>query len=174
MLRLLDHHEDAHHPTLRQRRAVLHPAIGHRDAAQLGEFRPAHLLRGLAVRFPASGVPAAAVPAPVAVPEVFAAAPVPEQPAPAPQAPQVVMLDQNPDGLLLMAAPLPCVQCRQPSVYRAQGHPMHLGGFCRPVAAVQAATAPAAPAAAPAPPAAPVAPTPKPSSRKSAPPGSRG
>ncbi|MFI9163410.1 hypothetical protein [Kitasatospora aureofaciens] len=49
----------------------------------------------------------------------------------------------------------------QPSVYRAQGHPMHLGGFCRPVAAVQAATAL-------------VAPTLKPSSRKSAPPGSRG
>ncbi|MFJ2582751.1 helix-turn-helix domain-containing protein [Kitasatospora aureofaciens] len=86
---------------------------------------------------PAEAEPAraAAVPVPT-VPEAFAAA-VSEQPAPA--AAQLVMLDQNPDGSLLMAAPAPCVQCGQPSVYRAQGLPMHLGGFCRPgvVPAVQ-------------------------------------
>ncbi|MFJ4799136.1 telomere-associated protein Tap [Kitasatospora purpeofusca] len=119
---------------------------------QRGDY--ARLLRGLAARFPAPQPPVATV-----VPEAFAAAPVAEQPAPAAQP---VMLDQNPDGSLLMAAPAPCVQCGQPSVYRAQGHPMHLGGFCRPVAAVPAVQqqpAPVAPAAATAPePAASVAP----------------
>ncbi|MFI6158186.1 telomere-associated protein Tap [Kitasatospora sp. NPDC051170] len=111
---------------------------------QRGDY--ARLLRGLAARFPAPQSPVAAV-----VPEAFAAAPVAEQPAPAAQ---LVMLDQNPDGSLLMAAPAPCVQCGQPSVYRAQGTPMHLGGFCRPVAAVPAVQqqpAPVAPAAAAAP-----------------------
>ncbi|MFB7668340.1 helix-turn-helix transcriptional regulator [Kitasatospora sp. NPDC056138] len=118
---------------------------------QRGDY--ARLLRGLAARFPAPQPPVAAV-----VPEAFAAAPVAEQPAPSAQP---VMLDQNPDGSLLMAAPAPCVQCGQPAVYRAQGHPMHLGGFCRPVAApaVQQQPAPVAPAAAVAPePAASVAP----------------
>ncbi len=121
---------------------------------QRGKY--AELLRGLAARFPPP-VTEQPAPAPVAVPEAFAAAPVPEQAAPA----QLVMLDQKPDGSLLMAAPLPCVQCGQPSVYRAQGLPMHLGGFCRPGAtpAVPAAMQPveqtpavarqAAPAAAP-------------------------
>ncbi|MEU3564578.1 telomere-associated protein Tap [Kitasatospora sp. NPDC006786] len=118
---------------------------------QRGDY--ARLLRGLAARFPAPQSPVAAV-----VPEAFAAAPVAEQPAPAAQ---LVMLDQNPDGSLLMAEPAPCVQCGQPSVYRAQGHPMHLGGFCRPAAApvVQQQPTPVAPAAAVAPePAASVAP----------------
>ncbi|MFI9332646.1 telomere-associated protein Tap [Kitasatospora sp. NPDC052868] len=109
----------------------------------------ARLLRGLAARFPAPQPPAAAV-----VPEAFAAAPVAEQPAPSAPAAQLVMLDQNPDGSLLMAAPAPCVQCGQPSVYRAQGHPMHLGGFCRPSAAPVAVAAPE-PAASVAPVAAP-------------------
>ena len=96
-------------------------------------------------------VPAAA---PAPVPKTVTA-PVSEPPAPTAQ---LVMLDQNPDGSLLMAAPLPCVQCGQPSVYRAQGHPMHLGGFCRP-GAVPAAVqpAPAVPAAGPATVGAPVA-----------------
>ncbi|MFF7459569.1 telomere-associated protein Tap [Kitasatospora sp. NPDC008115] len=91
---------------------------------QRGDY--ARLLRGLAARFPAPEQQPAA-----AVPEAFAAAPPAEQPAPAAQ---VVMLDQNPDGSLLMQQPAPCVQCGQPSVYRAQGLPMHLGGFCRPAA----------------------------------------
>ncbi|WP_030460224.1 helix-turn-helix domain-containing protein [Kitasatospora sp. NRRL B-11411] len=74
--------------------------------------------------------------------------------------PQAVMLDQHPDGSLVMAAAAPCVQCGQPSVYRAQGRPMHLGGFCRPPAPAPGAlpeplavprTAVAAPVAAPEP-----------------------
>ncbi|MGK4578494.1 telomere-associated protein Tap [Kitasatospora sp. HPMI-4] len=76
--------------------------------------------------------PAASPAALGTAPEAFVAAPTPEQSAPATPTAQVVMLDQNPDGSLLMVAPEPCVQCGQPSVYRAQGHPMHLGGFCRP------------------------------------------
>ncbi|WP_371476389.1 helix-turn-helix transcriptional regulator [Kitasatospora sp. NBC_00315] len=93
-----------------------------------------------------------AVAAPAAPVSKTATAPVSEPPAPTAQ---LVMLDQNPDGSLLMAAPAPCVQCGQPSVYRAQGHPMHLGGFCRPAAAPAAmqpapVAVPAAPAAAPA------------------------
>ncbi|GAA2780815.1 telomere-associated protein Tap [Kitasatospora aburaviensis] len=89
---------------------------------------------------PAEAAQQTATPAaPATVPEAFAAAPVSGQPAPAAQP---VMLDQNPDGSLLMGAPAPCVQCGQPSVYRSQGHPMHLGGFCRP-AAVPAAPQPA-------------------------------
>ncbi|MGW3053336.1 telomere-associated protein Tap, partial [Kitasatospora sp. NPDC001175] len=96
-----------------------------------GEARAAYakLLEGIAAQL-APAQPASAVPAPV-VPEAYAA-----------PAPQPVMLDQNPDGSLLMAPPAPCVRCGNPSVYRAQGHPMHLGGFCRP-----AASAPAVPAA---------------------------
>ncbi|MGK4578462.1 helix-turn-helix domain-containing protein [Kitasatospora sp. HPMI-4] len=105
----------------------------------------ARLLDGLAARFPAPEEPAAA---PALAP------PAPEQQA-AP-APQQVMLDQNPDGSLAMAEAASCVQCGQPSVYRAQGRPMHLGGWCRPAAAPapspaapqaeQSAPAPAAPA----------------------------
>ncbi|MFJ6141577.1 telomere-associated protein Tap [Kitasatospora sp. NPDC092286] len=110
---------------------------------QRGDY--ARLLRGLAARFPAPGVPAAADAAPV-VPEAFAAVPVAEQPVPPAQP---VMLDQNPDGSLLMQQPALCVQCGQPSVYRCQGLPMHLGGFCRPstAPAVQQQPAPVAPAA---------------------------
>ncbi|MER5642313.1 helix-turn-helix transcriptional regulator [Kitasatospora sp. NPDC002227] len=84
------------------------------------------LLEGLAARFPAFEQQSAA---PVA-PQPQAPAQALEQSAA--QVPQPVMLDQNPDGSLLMAAAAPCVQCGQPSVYRAQGRPMHLGGFCRP------------------------------------------
>ncbi|MFE3114197.1 helix-turn-helix transcriptional regulator, partial [Kitasatospora indigofera] len=85
---------------------------------------------------PAETTPETPAPVPAATP----AAPAPNTvtaPASEPPTPtaQLVMLDQNPDGSLLMTAPLPCVQCGQPSVYRAQGHPMHLGGFCRPSAA---------------------------------------
>ncbi|MFG3053614.1 multiprotein-bridging factor 1 family protein [Kitasatospora sp. NPDC048239] len=86
------------------------------------------LLEGLAARFPA---PEQQPAAPVA-PQPQAPAQAPEQPAA--QVPQPVMLDQNPDRSLLMAPAAPCVQCGQPSVYRAQGRPMHLGGFCRPAA----------------------------------------
>ncbi|WP_441248356.1 telomere-associated protein Tap [Kitasatospora sp. McL0602] len=102
----------------------------------------ARLLRGLAERFPAPELPESPELTDVPVPELAAEAPQANAVAPA----QLVMLDQNPDGSLLMAPPAPCVQCGQPSVYRAQGLPMHLGGFCRPAAV----PVPAAPAAAPA------------------------
>ncbi|MFC8719612.1 helix-turn-helix domain-containing protein, partial [Kitasatospora sp. NPDC057198] len=64
---------------------------------------------------------------------------------------QAVLLDQHPDGSLVMAAAAPCVQCGQPSVYRAQGSPMHLGGFCRPPAPAAGPAPTPAPAAGPAP-----------------------
>ncbi|MCC9312165.1 helix-turn-helix transcriptional regulator [Kitasatospora sp. RB6PN24] len=117
----------------------------------------ARLLAGLAERFPAPEQPAAD-PAP-AVPQAFTA------PAPAQEATDglvVPLLDQNPDGSLVMGDAAPCVQCGQPSVYRAQGRPMHLGGFCRP-AAPAPASADQAPAA-PTPVAAPVAPAAAPAS----------
>ncbi|MFF7993446.1 helix-turn-helix domain-containing protein [Kitasatospora xanthocidica] len=112
----------------------------------------ARLLDGLAARFPAPGQQAAPAPAPASV--------APEQATPAP--PQVT-LDQNPDGSLAMFEAAPCVQCGQPSVYRAQGRPMHLGGFCRPATAAPEAAAavthqPAPQAPVPAAPVAPVAP----------------
>ncbi|MFC5665014.1 helix-turn-helix domain-containing protein [Kitasatospora misakiensis] len=98
----------------------------------------ARLLDGLAARFPAPEQQAAPAPASVHAPAA------PEQAA---LAPQQVMLDQNPDGSLVMGPAASCVQCGQPSVYRAQGRPMHLGGFCRPAAAPAApAPASAAPA----------------------------
>ncbi|MEU4118908.1 helix-turn-helix transcriptional regulator [Kitasatospora sp. NPDC028055] len=119
---------------------------GQRDPQGEGRAAYAKLLEGMAARLlpaaPVSQERAPAAPA-AAVPAAFASsAGAAEQPAP--MAPQTVLLDQNPDGSLLMAAPAPCVQCGQPSVYRAQGHPMHLGGFCRPTAT------PAAPQPAPA------------------------
>ncbi|MGE7439781.1 helix-turn-helix domain-containing protein [Kitasatospora sp. NPDC001175] len=96
----------------------------------------ARLLDGLAARFPAPEQQAAPAPAPVPV--------APEQADPAPQQ---VMLDQNPDGSLAMFEAAPCVQCGQPSVYRAQGRPMHLGGWCRPATPAAQAPTPAAPQA---------------------------
>ncbi|MEU4301908.1 helix-turn-helix domain-containing protein [Kitasatospora aureofaciens] len=113
----------------------------------------ARLLAGLAERFPAPEQPAAPAPA---VPQAFTA------PAPAQEAADglvVPLLDQNPDGSLVMGPAAPCVQCGQPSVYRAQGRPMHLGGYCRPVAPAAATVtqqpAPQAPARADQVPAAP-------------------
>ncbi|WP_146259197.1 telomere-associated protein Tap [Streptomyces tateyamensis] len=64
-----------------------------------------------------------------------------EQPAPTPVVPQLMMLDQHPDGSLVMGPALACVQCGNLSPYRVQGLPMHLGGFCRPGSAPAAAPA---------------------------------
>ncbi|WP_354645226.1 helix-turn-helix domain-containing protein [Kitasatospora camelliae] len=134
------------------------------------DIAPAYtrLLEGLAARFPAPEQPAAtSIPA---APQTPVQAPATAQHVT--DAPAVPVLDQNPDGSLLMATAAPCVQCGQPSVYRAQGRPMHLGGFCRPAAtpatepAVEATQQPAPtttpapaeqPTATPAPAAAPVA-----------------
>ncbi|MFD0567988.1 helix-turn-helix domain-containing protein [Kitasatospora gansuensis] len=81
----------------------------------------ARLLDGLAARFPAPEQPTAPVQAP---------------------AQQQVAPDQNPDGSPVLFEPAPCVQCGRPSVYRAQGRPMHLGGLCRPAAQAPVAIAP--------------------------------
>ncbi|MFD4659817.1 hypothetical protein ACFWP2_29790 [Kitasatospora sp. NPDC058444] len=118
------------------------------------DIAPAYnrLLDGLASRFPAPQNPTAA-PVPAATEQQ--AVPVARQ----------ATLDQNPDGSPAMFQAAPCVQCGQPSVYRAQGRPMHLGGFCRPAAPAPAPVAPRteqptpvpAPVTAPAPEAAPAA-----------------
>ncbi|MDH6107929.1 DNA-binding transcriptional regulator YiaG [Kitasatospora sp. MAP12-15] len=96
----------------------------------------ARLLAGLAERFPAPEQPPAA-PAP-AVPQAFVGPASEQQPV---EASAVPMLDQNADGSLVMREAMPCVQCGNPSVYRAQGRPMHLGGFCRPDPVVTATPA---------------------------------
>jgi len=81
--------------------------------------------------------------------------------APAVESAPLPMLDQHPDGSLVMAQAAPCVQCGNPSVYRSQGLPMHLGGFCRPGPPPPAAAAtPPAPAQQPTPAAAAPAPPP--------------
>ncbi|MQS17628.1 helix-turn-helix domain-containing protein [Streptomyces kaniharaensis] len=109
---------------------------GQRDPQ--GEARAAYarLLEGIAAQLRPE--PAAVTP------------PQPQTPAPAPaEAPvPVPMLDQQPDGSLVMAEAAPCVQCGNPSVYRSQGVPIHLGGFCRP--GTQPPEAPVAPQPAPA------------------------
>ncbi|MFE6056873.1 multiprotein-bridging factor 1 family protein [Kitasatospora sp. NPDC056446] len=115
----------------------------------------ARLLAGLAERFPAPEQPAPEVPA---VPQAFAAPAAVQEAA---DGLVVPLLDQNPDGSLVMGEAAPCVQCGQPSVYRAQGRPMHLGGFCRaaipaPEAAAAAVTQQPAPAPADQAPTAPV------------------
>ncbi|MFJ9523519.1 multiprotein-bridging factor 1 family protein [Kitasatospora sp. NPDC101801] len=128
------------------------------------DLAPAYvrLLDGLAARFPATPAPPVATSAPMMATS-----------GEADGAPQLGMLDQNQDGSLVMGPAAPCVQCGQPSVYRAQGRPMHLGGFCRPATHVAPASTaprqqsapaiPAAPAAAPVPVAAePVRPAPVP------------
>ncbi|MFF2631138.1 telomere-associated protein Tap [Kitasatospora griseola] len=108
---------------------------GRREPQGDGRAAYARLLEGMADRLTPTEPAQESEPAPAP------AAQAPSLEAPVTAAAQPVMLDQHPDGSLVMAPPLPCVQCGQPSVYRAQGVPMHLGGFCRPAAAVQAATA---------------------------------
>ncbi|GAA1246851.1 hypothetical protein GCM10009665_42260 [Kitasatospora nipponensis] len=117
--------------TLALQHGTVEPIDWLRRAQAAGLVRPAQETTAQAapVRQPAPVAVPQPVPQPDPVPETFAVAAVAEQPAP------VAMLDQNPDGSLLMGPPLPCVQCGQPSVYRAQNYPMHLGGFCRPAAA---------------------------------------
>ncbi|WP_229848706.1 helix-turn-helix domain-containing protein, partial [Kitasatospora griseola] len=108
---------------------------GRREPQGDGRAAYARLLEGMADRL------TPAEPAQESEPVPVPAAQAPSLEAPVTAAAQPVMLDQHPDGSLVMAPPLPCVQCGQASVYRAQGVPMHLGGFCRPAVAVQAATA---------------------------------
>ncbi|MEU8925327.1 helix-turn-helix transcriptional regulator [Kitasatospora sp. NPDC048545] len=129
---------------------------GQRDPQGEGRAAYAKLLEGIVARLAPAALAEAAEPAePAEAPRAVAAPPEPatapavaptQTPAPAPA--PMPMLDQNPDGSLVMAPAAPCVQCGQPSVYRAQGHPMHLGGFCRPGAVpVAEPAAPESPAA---------------------------
>ncbi|MFB7947373.1 transcriptional regulator [Kitasatospora phosalacinea] len=130
---------------------------GRRDPQGEGRAAYARLLEGIAAQLGEEDVPPEPEPEPAPEPEpepeleVVAEAEV--EPGPDAGALPGVMLDQHPDGSLVMAGAAPCVQCGQPSVYRAQGRPMHLGGFCRPVAPapVPAPAAGPAPVAAPAP-----------------------
>ncbi|MFE3246841.1 helix-turn-helix domain-containing protein, partial [Kitasatospora indigofera] len=133
---------------------------GQRDPQGEGRAAYAKLLEGIAAQLAPAPPAPAPVPAAAPVPDPkTVTAPPPEAPL-AHTAPQLVMLDQNPDGSLVMAAAAPCVQCAQPSVYRAQGMPMHLGGFCRPGVVPAAPAVPAAPPTpAPAPAAAPPVPS---------------
>ncbi|MEV7123836.1 helix-turn-helix domain-containing protein [Kitasatospora griseola] len=115
----------------------------------------------------AAAVPAAA---PAAERQVVASATPVEAAVPAPAAApqasgeqqhQAVELDRTPTGDLYSTDPAPCVRCGRPTPYRAQGRPMHMGGWCTPDT-VGAGTVQPAPVAmaAPAPAAGHTAPTP--------------
>ncbi|WP_344333681.1 helix-turn-helix transcriptional regulator, partial [Kitasatospora putterlickiae] len=120
---------------------------GQRDPQGEGRAAYAKLLEGIAAQLapaPPAPEPVPALVVPMSGQQTTATATAAAVPAPA-------MLDQNPDGSLVMAAAAPCVQCAQPSVYRAQGMPMHLGGFCRPSVVPAAPPAPAPAAARPVP-----------------------
>ncbi|MFB7669208.1 helix-turn-helix domain-containing protein [Kitasatospora sp. NPDC056138] len=112
---------------------------GQRDPQ--GEARAAYakLLEGITAQL----APAAPAPKPATPP---AASDSPAGPL-AFSGDPVVELDRTPAGELMAETPAPCVRCGRPTPYRAQGQPMHLGGFCRPGAAI-APTAAAADAAA--------------------------
>ncbi|WP_030277615.1 telomere-associated protein Tap [Streptomyces sp. NRRL B-24484] len=102
---------------------------GQRDPQ--GEARAAYakLLEGMAARLLPPSRPVAA-PAPVHAP---AQSPAPVQSpsaAPAPLAGPVEM-DRTPSGDLVTGEPQPCIWCGRPSIFRATGRPVHVGGgFC--------------------------------------------
>ncbi|MEW1912522.1 helix-turn-helix transcriptional regulator [Kitasatospora sp. NPDC085895] len=124
---------------------------GQRDPQ--GEARAAYakLLDGMAARLLPPARPEAAPaqsPAPVQSPP---ASPVPPA-APAPLAGPVEM-DRTPSGDLVTGEPQPCIWCGRPSIFRAAGRPVHVGGgFCvQAPAPTSAAPAPTSAAPAPAP-----------------------
>nr|WP_237419542.1 helix-turn-helix domain-containing protein [Kitasatospora sp. SID7827] len=127
---------------------------GRREPQGEGRAAYARLLEGivaqLAAEEAAAAEPLVAEPEPEPVAAVGVAVAVAEPESAAEPVGQAVMLDQHPDGSLVMAGAAPCVQCGQPSVYRAQGRPMHLGGFCRPPAPTAAPAIAAPPAVPPA------------------------
>lgn len=68
-----------------------------------------------------------------------------------PAAPSVPDPDRDDQGrLVVLTEPAPCVRCGQGSIYTANGHPQHIGGFCEPPAAAAAAAPVPAPRSAPA------------------------
>ncbi|MER7707722.1 helix-turn-helix transcriptional regulator [Kitasatospora sp. NPDC097605] len=113
-------------------------------ALQHGTVEPTEwLCRAQAAGLVRADSAAAPAPAPGA-----AAAPTVPQPAPAasaaaPPVPAVptafgggdqtvVELDRTAAGELIAGPPAPCVRCGRATPYRAQGRPMHMGGWCTP------------------------------------------
>ncbi|MFI5532181.1 telomere-associated protein Tap [Kitasatospora sp. NPDC051853] len=117
---------------------------GQREPQGEGRAAYARLLEGMAARL----APAPAPPVPVPAPPVAPASPVP-----AAAGEVVVELDRTAAGELVVAEPQACVRCGRPTPYRAQGRPVHMGGWCTPApdGAPQAPAAPVATATAPAP-----------------------
>ncbi|MFB6888744.1 helix-turn-helix transcriptional regulator [Kitasatospora sp. NPDC056327] len=90
---------------------------------------------------PAPGAPAVAVvPAPAVLPAPAPAASAATPPVPALPAAfgggggdrAVVELDRTAGGELVAGPSAPCVRCGRLTPYRAQGRPMHVGGWCTP------------------------------------------
>ncbi|MFE7560813.1 telomere-associated protein Tap [Kitasatospora sp. NPDC057500] len=132
-------------------------------ALQHGTVEPTEwLCRAQAAGLVRADSAAAPAPAPGA-----AAAPTVPQPAPAasaaaPPVPAVptafgggdqtvVELDRTAAGELIAGPPAPCVRCGRATPYRAQGSPMHMGGWCTPAASAPAAAPALTEDAAPAP-----------------------
>ena len=66
----------------------------------------------------------------------------PDTPPAAP--PSVPDPDRDAQGaLIVLAEPAPCVRCGQGSIYTANGHPQHIGGFCQPPTTPEPAPVPA-------------------------------
>ncbi|WP_431676216.1 telomere-associated protein Tap [Kitasatospora sp. KL5] len=147
---------------------------GQRDPQGEGRAAYAKLLDGMAARLLPQAPPAAA-PAPMHAP---AQSPAPAHALPAAPVPPAgpVEMDRTPSGDLVTGEPQPCIWCGRPSIFRAAGRPVHVGGgFCvqapaptgavptpAPTAVHGEAPAPAVPATAPAAPrrsAPPAAPT---------------
>ncbi|MFE2106946.1 telomere-associated protein Tap [Kitasatospora sp. NPDC059463] len=163
--------------TLALQHGTVEPSEWLRRAQAAGLVRPADQPPSA----PASDASAAAVvPAPAVVPvpasvALAAAPPVPAVPTVFGGGDQaVVELDRAAGGELVAGPSAPCVRCGRLTPYRAQGRPMHVGGWCTPDTGVAGLlqTAPAAAAAlvetvtadlpASAPDAAPTAPAPGP------------
>ncbi|MFD4661388.1 telomere-associated protein Tap [Kitasatospora sp. NPDC058444] len=90
-------------------------------------------VRAAAVAEPAqTPAPAAPVAPPPAVPAAFGGEPNDQA---------VVELDRTATGELAAGPPEPCARCGRPTPYRAQGRPMHMGGWCAPAPAGQPAAA---------------------------------
>ncbi|MGW4650223.1 telomere-associated protein Tap [Kitasatospora sp. NPDC004289] len=113
---------------------------GQREPQGEGRAAYARLLEGLAARL------APPPPGPSSAPVTAGAPadPVPATPAPAAAGEVVVELDRTATGELVVAEPQACVRCGRPTPYRAQGRPVHMGGWCTP--AVSAPSQEAAPA----------------------------
>ncbi|MFB7678305.1 helix-turn-helix transcriptional regulator [Kitasatospora purpeofusca] len=118
--------------TLALEHGTVEPAEWLRRAQAAGLVRPADQPPAA----PAPDAPAAAV---VAAPAVV---PAPDPVAPAAAEPvlaafgggdqAVVELDRTAGGELVAGPSAPCVRCGRLTPYRAQGRPMHVGGWCTP------------------------------------------